>query len=1044
MKCHNQRVARSRRHAEKKRQAAAAALGAKSGRQEARGASDTPNMDDKSLQNGTSDHSTFSNDVSHLEAHTKPSHAQNEPANTGLQLPAAAGSPVQPVSPTRRPGSAGQGARRPMNAPPPSSLRSLRENAARATPPESTQGDPASRLPLSTSSTNTQLVWPSDSPLMAGVQAAAAARQRPGTADSSPKVLESPRRSERTLPPAVIASSSPKSQGRTDPSNDDEQDAPRTGSESYPWTASQDSNTIEPATPSSPATVLRADKELEKVAEEVAPRNVQYKRASRLSVQKKNGLAAQDEPRMSKSFSFYDPDIVSLMDSFGRAESSDDLTLEVPGARGATRAKSPLGRPSNDSVPSPRRAMDESDRPFFDPNGVVMSENTDEGADREERKSMEPSLPRSASAADKMRQSLQSARDGKIKLDKAMLESLLEEFDSTRDRMKALQKKYDRIRRASQQAAQGFSSAREEYEQELRARYDAEAEMLNLKREVHIQASQLAELTSERRQQEKLHQQTRDIKSSIQSLEKELSKLHIERDVHAAEVAGLISVQEGRTVSGEPYDESLKRGLTSRLDVIKDKYRAELADLLAERDALLAETEDLRQLRDTLGEETQNANARNEELKAALEHIQERLEHAQAAEKLVEAKASASTGASSVSSGNTRSPAHGFGFGFKGKPASSAGSTITALDGSSQGHLADAHEGLAIVAPLPISKVENAAPKKFKWMKGSKLTASDAMRATSHGGLPGVSPPVPPKGVTSHFPSTAPARDHRNAQSHQREQSGAVRQDATLSSVQHHHKSSSDAHGAAPSASYGMPSSSEIVIKEHLFQPFNILRPVRCFSCQKNMWGQSELRCQFCNQACHVRCLHSLPVSCNQPYSRADEAVEPAGPSMFGRRLSDQVRAEGGDRAVPLLVERCVQVVEKQGMDYEGIYRKSGGTSQLKIITQLFEKGQAFDLDDQDRFNDISAITSVLKNYFRELPEPLLTFELYERFIESAESKSMSPESKRSTMRELIHNLPREHFDTLEFFAKHLARVAQRAEENRMNSRNLGVVFGRE
>lgn len=73
-------------------------------------------------------------------------------------------------------------------------------------------------------------------------------------------------------------------------------------------------------------------------------------------------------------------------------------------------------------------------------------------------------------------------------------------------------------------------------------------------------------------------------------------------------------------------------------------------------------------------------------------------------------------------------------------------------------------------------------------------------------------------------------------------------------------------------------------------------------------------------------------------------------------------------------------------MDYEGIYRKTGGSSQSKAITQLFERGNyaSFDLEDTDSFNDISSITSVMKTYFRQLPDPLLTFALHEKFVEAA------------------------------------------------------------
>lgn len=108
-------------------------------------------------------------------------------------------------------------------------------------------------------------------------------------------------------------------------------------------------------------------------------------------------------------------------------------------------------------------------------------------------------------------------------------------------------------------------------------------------------------------------------------------------------------------------------------------------------------------------------------------------------------------------------------------------------------------------------------------------------------------------------------------------------------------------------------------------------------------------------------------------------------------------------------------------MDYEGIYRKSGGSSQLRVITQLFERGSAFNLEDTDRFNDVSAVTSVLKNYFRELPTPLLTFDLHERFIRAAEVKN-DPSAKADQMAELVEQLPREHFLTLRHLILHLHR----------------------
>jgi Rho-type GTPase-activating protein 1/2 len=109
-------------------------------------------------------------------------------------------------------------------------------------------------------------------------------------------------------------------------------------------------------------------------------------------------------------------------------------------------------------------------------------------------------------------------------------------------------------------------------------------------------------------------------------------------------------------------------------------------------------------------------------------------------------------------------------------------------------------------------------------------------------------------------------------------------------------------------------------------------------------------------------------------------------------------------------------------LDYEGIYRKTGGSGQSKIITQLFERGDyaSFDLRDNDRFNDICSVTSVLKTYFRSLPDPLLTFDMHDRFIYAASQKDLAV--KAAKLSELIAELPKEHYYTTRALMLHLHR----------------------
>lgn len=177
---------------------------------------------------------------------------------------------------------------------------------------------------------------------------------------------------------------------------------------------------------------------------------------------------------------------------------------------------------------------------------------------------------------------------------------------------------------------------------------------------------------------------------------------------------------------------------------------------------------------------------------------------------------------------------------------------------------------------------------------------------------------------------------------------------------------------------------------------------------------------------------------------------------MFGRDLSEQIVAD--KMSVPVIVSKCIGAVEVVGMEYEGIYRKTGGSSQSKQITQLFERGdyEAFDLADVEVFNDISSVTSVLKTYFRQLPNPLLTHALHESFVAAASElpsisgiRSLHPgirdaSNKHSALCALLKELPKDNYNTLRALMLHLNRVTSLASVNLMTSQNLGVVFGRE
>ncbi|CCF50627.1 hypothetical protein NDA11_005286 [Ustilago hordei] len=713
--------------------------------------------------------------------------------------------------------------------------------------------------------------------------------------------------------------------------------------------------------------------------------------------------ASATSSRLSKVYSFYDPDFLSLVESFGDFDSNKELRAQPP----------PVP-----ALPASRDTVDKEEVVSSQPNGrssVADSVDSEEELLVDDQEAPAATTGSLNEVSSRVRASMQQARDGQVSMDISFVETILQDLEQTRQRMESLQMRYDRIRRASQQAAHGFTMAKEEFEHEVNARHEAELEMARLRRQLAEQALKLATANSEKRQHEQLERRSQDVKASLKGMRRDLAKLIVERDLTVAEVAELVALQDGTTGSSRSappasndarsstciVDAAITQNLASRLEAVKSRYRKEIDELTIERDSLLIEIEELKQSKELFLEEAQSLNARNEELNTMLGQLSRKIElAAQSRHQLPPLPpmpkdlASSPPAAAQKSSGGV-----GFNFGSRHKhvhkhtphnasisshdaPPSSAGYDTISVDTAVQ----------QVIKP---GKVEPApVVKKFKWMK-PKL--SESTKANVYLNPAGSVPPVPPKG-------------------------------ASMSS-------------AASATAITRATSHDVVVREHLFQPFNVLRPTRCFTCQKNMWGQSEMRCALCAQVCHSRCLQSLPISCNQPYTRSDEGqADNAGPSMFGRSLAEQGAHEGRD--VPLIVEKCIQAVEAFGMDYEGIYRKSGGTSQLKVITQLFERGNAFDLEDTNRFNDVSAITSVLKNYFRELPEPLLTFELYDELIKVVESRQDDVASKQELIKELVNRLPRQHYCTLQHLVLHLYRIQERSVDNRMNARNLGVVFG--
>nr|CAD7441049.1 unnamed protein product [Timema bartmani] len=142
-------------------------------------------------------------------------------------------------------------------------------------------------------------------------------------------------------------------------------------------------------------------------------------------------------------------------------------------------------------------------------------------------------------------------------------------------------------------------------------------------------------------------------------------------------------------------------------------------------------------------------------------------------------------------------------------------------------------------------------------------------------------------------------------------------------------------------------------------------------------------------------------------------------------------------------VNRCIEVLESRGLEEQGLYRVAGVSSKVtKLVSMGLDRRKSDKmtmLDDSYEW-DSKTITSALKTYLRNLPEPLMTFRYHNGFIAAAKLESRS--QRVNDVHTLIHRLPQQNMEVLDILLRHLNNVASKSDRNLMTVSNLGVCFG--
>ncbi|GFZ47231.1 hypothetical protein JCM24511_04974 [Saitozyma sp. JCM 24511] len=167
--------------------------------------------------------------------------------------------------------------------------------------------------------------------------------------------------------------------------------------------------------------------------------------------------------------------------------------------------------------------------------------------------------------------------------------------------------------------------------------------------------------------------------------------------------------------------------------------------------------------------------------------------------------------------------------------------------------------------------------------------------------------------------------------------------------------------------------------------------------------------------------------------------IPAASGATFGVDLGEQLARDGVE--VPKVVQKCTECIDAYGLESMGIYRLSGTTSRVQALKAALDKDiENTDVMSDEWSADINVVSGALKLWFRELPEPLLTYGLYHQFIEAARYEN--DRLRHIRLHEQVNELPDPNYATLKFFMGHLDRVRSRDSTNQMSVSNLSIVFG--
>ncbi|XP_060748733.1 rho GTPase-activating protein 44 isoform X3 [Tachysurus vachellii] len=175
-------------------------------------------------------------------------------------------------------------------------------------------------------------------------------------------------------------------------------------------------------------------------------------------------------------------------------------------------------------------------------------------------------------------------------------------------------------------------------------------------------------------------------------------------------------------------------------------------------------------------------------------------------------------------------------------------------------------------------------------------------------------------------------------------------------------------------------------------------------------------------------------LQCVLPQIKAHQEAWIEKPS-YGKPLEEHLTLSGREIAFP--IEACVTMLLECGMQEEGLFRVAPSASKLKKLKASLDCGV---LDVQEYSADPHAIAGALKSYLRELPEPIMTSQLYDEWIQASNVQDM--DKRLQALLTSCEKLPTANLNNFRYLIKFLAKLTEYQDANKMTPSNIAIVLG--